>query len=148
MIAILLAAASASPPLAQSALQPLAMFVGHCWSGAAPGNGVDTHFFEAVYGGQHVRDRHEVKVGGKAVYWGETLYSVEGKQVTFTYWTSLGGLGRGAVTATNDALHFAGDIHATPGAASEHFEANWRKLDGSYEVTDDGRTKSLFRRTD
>ena len=150
MFELLLAAAAAAPTvLAQSALQPWAAFVGHCWSGPAPGpKGVDTHCFEAVYGGQHVRDRNEVKIDGKTVYRGEALYSVEGRAVTFTYWNSLGGIGRGTATATGTALNFVGDIRATPSSASEHFQANWQKLDGGYEVTDEGRTKSLFRRAD
>jgi hypothetical protein len=150
MLELLLAAAAASAPaLSQSALQPWSSFVGHCWSGAAPGDGAtDTHCFEAVYGGQHVRDRHEVKVAGKTVYAGETLYSVEGKDVTFTYWNSIGGVGRGKAVASGAELDFAGDIRATPASASEHFMARWRKVDGGYEVTDAGRTKSLFRRAD
>ena len=79
MIALLILASTvAQPALAQPVLNPLAPFVGHCWSGDAPGGaGTDTHCFEAAYGGQHVRDRHAVKVGGKAVYAGETIYSVE-----------------------------------------------------------------------
>lgn len=152
MLVILIAtAAAASVPegLTQSALGPLATFVGHCWSGAAPGpKGVDTHCFEAVYGGQHVRDRHEVKVDGKTVYAGETLYSVEGQEVTFTYWNSIGGVGRGKAMANGAELQFSGDIRATPRSASQHFTASWKKVDGGYEVSDEGRTKSLFRRID
>ena len=150
MLELLLSAAAASAPiLSQSALEPWATFVGHCWSGAAPGDrGIDTHCFESVYGGQHVRDRHEVKVDGKTVYAGETLYSVEGKDVTFTYWNSIGGVGRGKAAANGAELQFSGDIRATPGSPSEHFTASWRKVDGGYEVTDEGRKKSLFRRAD
>ena len=68
MLSLLIAAAAASTgstALKQSALNPWSTFVGHCWEGPAPGGGTDTHCFEAVYGGQHVRDRHEVKVKGK-----------------------------------------------------------------------------------
>ena len=150
MITILLAAAAASAPtgLKQSALEPWASFVGHCWSGAAPGKGVDTHCFEAVYGGQHVRDRHEVKVGDKTVYAGETLYSVEGGAVTLTYWNSLGGIGRGRATANGAELTFSGEMRGTPNGASEAFAATWHMVDGAYEVSDAGRTKSLFKRVD
>jgi hypothetical protein len=123
--------------------------VGHCWSGPAPGGkAIDTHCFESAYGGQHVRDRHEVKVDGKTVYAGESVYSVEGKDVTFTYWNSIGGVGRGKAIANGSELQFSGDIHATPDAPNEHFTATWLKVDGGYEVTDAGRTKSLFRRAD
>jgi hypothetical protein len=151
MLELLLAVAATatSVQIPQDALQPWATFVGHCWSGAAPvPKGVDTHCFEAVYGGQHVRDRHEVKVDGKSVYAGETLYSVEGKEVTFTYWNSIGGVGRGKAEANGPELRFSGDIRATPQSPSAHFTANWHKVDGGYEVTDEGRAKSLFRRAD
>ena len=151
MLSTLLAAAAAStatPAMKQSALDPWASFVGHCWSGPAPGKGVDTHCFEAVYDGQHVRDRHEVKVDGKTVYAGETLYSVEDKQVTLTYWNSIGGIGRGQATVSGADMQFSGDIRATPGSSSQHFTATWKKLDGAYEVTDEGRNKSIFKRVE
>lgn len=151
MVPVMLAAAAAmavSTPFKQSALQPWAIFVGHCWSGPAPGKGVDTHCFEAVYDGQHVRDRHEVKVDGKTVYAGETLYSVEGSEITLTYWNSIGGIGRGKATVDGSDMQFSGDIRATPASPSQHFTATWKKLEGAYEVTDDGRTKSLFKRVD
>jgi hypothetical protein len=152
MLALLLAtaAAASSPPIQTRAeLQPWAMFVGHCWSGAAPvPNGVDTHCFETVYGGQHVRDRHVVKINGKAVYFGEAVYSADGKQISFTYWNSFGGVGRGTATANDAELHFTGDMRASPNSVPEPMEATWRKIDGGYEVTDAGRTKRLFRRID
>jgi len=147
---ILAAAAGAAPPaMAQPALQSWQAFVGHCWSGPAPGGkAVDVHCFEAVYGGQHVRDRHEVKVGDKTVYAGETLYSVEGGAVTLTYWNSLGGIGRGRATANGAELTFSGEMRGTPNGASEAFAATWHMVDGAYEVSDAGRTKSLFKRVD
>ena len=95
-----------------------------------------------------MRDRHEVRVDGKTVYAGETLYSVEGKAVSFTYWNSLGGVGRGKAMADGAEVHFAGDMRATPDAASAPFTATWRKVDGGYEVTDAGRAKRLFTRAD
>ena len=149
LLLALAAAASAPPPMAQAALQPWSDFVGQCWSGPAPGSkAVDTHCFESVYGGQHVRDRHEVKVGDKTVYAGETLYSVDGDAVTFVYWNSMGGVGRGKVSASGPELSFIGAMKATPAGKSESFTATWRKLDGAYEVADDGRSKRLFKRVD
>jgi hypothetical protein len=146
MIAVLIVAAAATAShsgLAQRALEPWATFIGHCWSGAAPiSGGIDTHCFEAVYGGQHVRDRHEVKIDGKAVYRGETLYSVEGGQVSFTYWNSLGDVGRGRAKAEGAELRFTGSIRGEP------LDATWHKVDGGYEVTDAGRTRRLFTRAD
>ena len=149
MFALVVAAAAASSTqasLPQGALAPWASFVGHCWSGAAPGNGVDTHCFESVYGGQHVRDRHEVKVDGKTIYSGETLYSVEGHDVTFTCWNSLGGVGRGKAVAKGAELDFSGDMRATPSSPSEHFQASWLKKGAGYEVSDEGRSRTPFRR--
>ena len=150
MIALLLAAAASSQPaLAQAALQPWQSFVGQCWSGPAPGGkAVDVHCFESVYGGQHVRDRHEVKVGDKVVYAGETLYSVEGDAVTFTYWNSLGGVGRGKASANGAELSFSGEMRGEPSGASRGFTATWHKVEGGYEVSDAGRSKSLFKRVD
>ena len=145
---IVAAAATSAPTLAQSALAPWASFVGHCWSGVAPGRGIDTHCFESVYGGQHVRDRHEVKVDGRAVYSGETLYSVEGQDVTFTYWNSPGGVGRGKAIANGAELDFSGEIRPTPSSPSERFNASWLKTGAGYEVSDEGRTKSLFKRVE
>ena len=143
------AAVSSAPTLPQSALEPWSSFVGHCWSGAAPvPKGVDTHCFEAVYGGQHVRDRHEVRIDGKVVYAGETLYSVEGSDVSFTYWNSMGGVGHGNAKAYGAELRFSGNMRGTPGSTSEPFEATWHKVDGGYQVTDAGRSGNLFRRVD
>jgi hypothetical protein len=126
----------------------LSFLVGHCWTGAAPGGaGVDQHCFEPVYGGQHVRDRHVVTVDGKPVYEGETVYSAEGGRLTFTYWNSIGGLGRGSVVVAGDMLRFSGTIHARPSASDAPFAVTWRKLAGSYEVSDgDGAPPRSFRR--
>jgi hypothetical protein len=112
MIGLLAIAALA---LAQPGLRMFEPLVGHCWQGEAPGGaGTDTHCFEAVYGGEHVRDRHTVLVGGNAVYSGETLYSVEGDRVSFTYWNSLGGVGRGNARRKSDAIDFTGSMRQDP----------------------------------
>src|SRR5439155_17344253 len=96
MALMMIAAAAAQPALAAPPLQPLALLVGHCWTGPAPGNaGIDKHCFDSIYGGQHVRDRHSVIANGEEVYAGESIYSAKGVQVIFTYWNSLGGLGTG-----------------------------------------------------
>ncbi|MEO7634092.1 MAG: hypothetical protein ABIS38_00415 [Sphingomicrobium sp.] len=149
-LGLALAAAAPPPALAQPSLAPLASFVGHCWAGEAPGNGgLDTHCFEPVFGGQHVRDRHVVRAGGADVYWGESLYSAEGGKLGFTYWNSLGGLGRGTAVADGDVLRFTGSVHATPQAHEERYSTVWRKVDGGYEVRDgDAGAVRLFRRTD
>ena len=132
---LFLAAASTGPTLAQPALQPLAPFVGHCWRGDAPGGaGTDTHCFEAVYGGEHIRDRHKVEVSGKTVYAGETLYSVENGKIAFTYWNSLGGVGRGTAEPTAAAINFAGEMREDPSSAKTPMHATWRLSASGYDV--------------
>jgi len=124
MIALLIAAS-----LAQAPLQPWSAFIGHCWSGPAPGRGVDTHCFESVYGGQHVRDRHEVKVDGRPVYAGETVYSLDGNSAVFTYFNSLGGIGRGTVEPGGSTLHFKGSMRASPDKSPQQIDSEWRVVD-------------------
>jgi hypothetical protein len=89
LLGLILAAQSAASPVADlSAFKP---FVGACWRAEFSATINDTHCFEAMYGGAHVRDRHEVKSDGKIVYAGETIYSADGPNLVFTYVNSLGG---------------------------------------------------------
>jgi hypothetical protein len=141
---VLAAAASA---IAQPALQPFAPLVGHCWAGPAPGNGTDRHCFEPVYGGQHVRDRHVVTIDGKPVYEGETLYSVHGRQVVFTYWNSLGGFGTGTADLAGEPWRFKGTIHATPNGKDQPMAASWNLTADGYEVGA-GADAQRFKRAD
>ena len=90
LFALLLAAQS---PADLSAFAP---FAGSCWIADFTSTMSDTHCFEAMYGGVHVRDRHEVKEKGKIIYAGETVYSLDGHSAVFTYFNSLGGIGRGS----------------------------------------------------
>ena len=144
ILALTIASALAQPPL-----QPWAALVGHCWVGDAPGNtGTDKHCFETVYGGQHIRDRHQVSVGGKVVYSGEAIYSAKGPQVIFTYWNSLGGLGTGSAVAAGDQLRFSGTIHATADGAEQPMTAVWKMIPNGYEVTAEGGGPRLFKRAD
>ena len=139
MLSLILAAgaATAPPPLSFSeGLQPLAFLVGHCWAGEfADSKAVDTHCFEAVYGGKHIRDRHEV-VGGKDVYRGETVYSWNAKlgQVEYTYWNSLGGVSRGTMTPTDDLLDFGNETYVGSDGKTMTIATAWRPGTGSYEV--------------
>lgn len=146
MIALL---ALAAATFAQPPLQPWSALVGHCWSGPAPGNsGTDRHCFESLYGGQHVRDRHSVTVGGREVYAGESVYSATGNKVVFTYWNSLGGLGTGQASLEGRTWTFSGTIHATATAAEEPMSARWTMLPGGYEVREGSEPARLFRRAD
>jgi len=151
MLALMAILAAAASTLAgQPALQPWSYLVGHCWVGDAPGGaGQDKHCFESVYGGQHVRDRHVVTVGGRDVYAGESIYSAKGQAVIFTYWNSLGGLGTGQAVFANPEWRFSGTIHATANGRDQPMSATWRKVDGGYEVLDEpGAKPRLFKRAD
>lgn len=128
MLAIALALAGAELPM----FEP---FVGACWRAQFSATVNDTHCFEAMYGGAHVRDRHEVKEGGKVIYAGETIYSVEGPDVVFTYVNSTGGIGRGKVSRAGEILKFAGAMRGSPDKAPEPIDSEWHVIDDDhYEV--------------
>jgi len=149
MFSLFILASVTTPSLAQPPLQPLAALVGHCWVGPAPGNqGTDKHCFESAYGGQHVRDRHVVTVGGRDVYAGEALYSAKGTGVIFSYWNSLGGLGTGIATLAGDDWRFSGTIHATATSAEQPMSAAWKIVPGGYEVTEGTQPPRQFKRAD
>ena len=60
LIALIAAGLAAAQPALRPELEPMRFLVGHCWRGAmAKGAKHDTHCFEPVFDGQHVRDRHE-----------------------------------------------------------------------------------------
>ena len=134
MIMELALALLAAPSVAAS----LAVFdplVGHCWVTRIDETTTDRHCFQAMYGGAHVRDEHAVTSGGKQVYAGTTLYSAEGDAVSLIYLNSLGGVGRGNMTAAGRDLRFRLDMRGSPHAPSQHFEPTWRLGDGNYVVT-------------
>ncbi len=128
MLAVALALAGADLPM----FEP---FVGACWRAQFSATVSDTHCFEAMYGGAHVRDSHEVKDGGKVVYAGETVFSVEGPDVVFTYVNSTGGIGRGKVSRAGDILKFAGSMRGSPDKPPQPIDSEWRLVDDDhYEV--------------
>ena len=107
-------------------LGPLLALAGQCFAGdVAPGSR-DIHCFASVYGGQHVRDVHRVISGGRTVYRGETMYSVDGDALSFTYLSSIGGIGRGTATLMPGNWSFAGTMRATPAAAPAPFAVRWQ----------------------
>ena len=141
MLLAFILASQASPAVANlSAFKP---FVGACWRTEFSATVSDTHCFEAMYGGAHVRDRHEVKSDGKTVYAGETIYSADGPDLVFTYVNSLGGVGVGKVGTTNAVLGFTGSMRASPDKAQEPIDSEWRLVDADhYEVRNLGGAKS------
>jgi uncharacterized protein YndB with AHSA1/START domain len=121
-------AKAASAPL-RPELEPLRFLLGHCWRGEFRNGSVDTHCFESVYGGQHVRDRHEVK-GPGAPYRGETLYSWDGaaKRVGYTYWNSSGGVSRGTMAAKGEDLDFGDETYTGADGRKMTISTLWRKV--------------------
>lgn len=121
--------ARAAPPPLRAELEPLRFLIGHCWRGEFKNGSVDTHCFEGVYGGQHVRDRHEV-TGSGAPYRGETLYSWDGaeKRVGYTYWNSSGGVSRGSMAPKGEALDFGDQTYTGADGRKMSISTLWRKV--------------------
>jgi hypothetical protein len=134
MLLALLIAAQATP--ASADLSPFKPFLGACWRAEFSPTVHDTHCFEALYDGAHVRDRHEVQEKGKTVYAGETTYSQDGSETVFVYINSLGGLGEGRVHRTGTRLSFTGLMRASPSErARQPIDSEWRIIDADhYEV--------------
>ena len=136
-------------------LAPLDFLVGHCWQGEFKARSeVDTHCFESVYGGKHVRDRHEV-TGGKGVYRGETIFSWNAKlgQVEYTYWNSLGGVSRGTMTPKGELLDFGNESYVGSDGKTMSIATSWRPASDSYEVISvkngvTGGPVTVYRRAD
>lgn len=139
MLSIMLAAAGAAsaPPLAKQ-LEPLSFLVGNCWRGEFKARGHnDTHCFEGLYDGAHVRDRHEVRdSGGKVIYAGETLYSWNGKtgQLEYTYVSSDGAVSHGSVRETASGLDFGDETYNGTDGKELKISTLWRKTDDGYDA--------------
>ena len=128
-------------------LAPLDRLVGHCWTAEVASGTTDRHCYALVYGGAHVRDTHEVRRGGTVVYAGETIYSAEGDAIGFTYWNSLGGVGRGTATVVGAMITFRLTMRATPAATPRPITTVWRMTADGYDATTGGVVRH-FRRDD
>ena len=125
-----LALAATAPPPAAPALRPSSS---RCvsWSaiaGAATGQGGpdDVHCFERVFGGQHVRDRHEVSRPGGPIYRGETLYSWDGGgEAGRLYLLELARAGSAAArwSGAGQARFRRRDLHRPGRAQDRHLDA-------------------------
>ena len=139
MLALLIAAstAAAQPLALRQELEPLGFLVGHCWRGTLSTGEQDRHCFEPVYGGQHVRDVHEVSGSGGTVYAGETFYSADGEGgLAFTYFNSIGGVSRGSMRPGAGELNFGEEHYRGPDGQQIALTVVWRPVEGgeAYEV--------------
>jgi uncharacterized protein YndB with AHSA1/START domain len=116
-------------------LEPLGFLAGHCWRGEIDASkSQDTHCFEPVYGGRHLRDRHEVE-GPNGVYRGETLYSWNGSQIEYAYWNSDGGVSRGNMSPKPHGLDFGNETYRGPEGKTIRISTLSRKVgENSYET--------------
>jgi hypothetical protein len=128
LLALLMAAQTAAADL--TAFKP---FVGACWRAQFSATVHDTHCFDTMYDGAHVRDRHEVQDGSKIIYAGETIYSAYGPDLVFTYFNSLGGVGLGKVSAANGRLDFNGMMRASPDKPQQPINSEWKIIDADHD---------------
>jgi hypothetical protein len=132
------AALSGSPIAAPiEPLQPMAFLAGHCWKGDfADGKQSDEHCFSWLYDGKALRDTHTVRAPGRPDYVGETTYYWDSaaKRVEFVYIENLGGISRGNMQSTPEALVFPATQYVADGQAMT-YRVRWTKLsDTSYEA--------------
>jgi len=116
------------------ALAPLSFLLGHCWRGTLANGGVDTHCFTLAADGIH--DRHQVLMGGKAVYGGETLYRSDAGTIRFVYTTADGSMA-GSVRQDAEGLDFGTSEFVTTGGQRIPITARWKRVgENAYEAVD------------
>ena len=119
------------------ALQPMAFLADHCWMGTFPGSQqTDEHCFAWLYSGKALRDTHTVRAPGKPDYVGETTYywNSASKSVEYIYIENLGGISRGVMQSTNDALVFPPTQYIADGE-SMTYRVRWTRVgDDAYEA--------------
>ena len=118
-------------------LKPMAFLAGHCWKGDfADGKQTDEHCFAWLYDGKALRDTHTVRAPGRPDYVGETTYywDSSSKRVEFVYIENLGGMSRGSMQSTPEALVFPPTQYVADGQ-SMTYRVRWTRLsDTSYEA--------------
>ncbi len=107
-----------SPAKASDAdpLAPVALLSGACWIALFPGGKLaDLQCFEPMEAGRFIRARHIV-LGSDPAYSGEAIYYVDGVsgRLAFIYFTSLGGVSRGAMVPQADGALTTEQIHIAP----------------------------------
>ena len=125
-------------------LRPMAFLAGHCWKGDfADGKQTDEHCFAWLYDGKALRDTHTVRAPGRPDYVGETTYYWDSwsKRVEYVYIENLGGVSRGSMESTPDALVFPATQYVADGQ-SMTYRVRWTKLsDTTYEAWSDMQDK-------
>jgi hypothetical protein len=139
--AIAIGTAAAAPI---DALQPMAFLAGHCWKGEFPdGKRTDEHCFAWLYDGKALRDTHTVRAPGQPDYVGETTYYWDSaaKRLEYLYVENAGGISRGSVQETGDALVFPPTQYVADGRTMT-YRARWTKLgETSYEAWSEAQAK-------
>ncbi|HEX7047666.1 MAG TPA: hypothetical protein VF275_08875, partial [Gammaproteobacteria bacterium] len=124
-----------------SPLRAFDFLAGNCWQGTYANGSVDTHCYEWVYDGEHLRDVHVVRGKGPA-YCGETLYSIDGaaEGVVFYYVNSLGGVSEGRMVVEDGVLLSPGETYVDKEGKVREFRSSLRPLDASrYEARTEER---------
>jgi hypothetical protein len=138
------AALSAAPI---EGLAPMAFLAGHCWKGTFPGTDkTDEHCFTWLYDGKALRDVHTVRAPGVADYTGETTYYWDSaaRRVEFLYIENLGGVSRGTMESTADALVFPPTQYVGGGSAMT-YRTRWTRIgDEAYEAWSEIQDKSTW----
>ena len=118
-------------------LQPMAFLAGHCWKGDFPGGKqTDEHCFSWLYDGKALRDTHTVRTPRRPDYVGETTYYWDSaaRRVEYIYIENLGGISRGNMQSTPEALVFPATQYVAEGQAMT-YRVRWTRLsDTSYEA--------------
>ena len=140
MSAMFVATAMASGPVLSAPiepLQPMAFLAGHCWKGAfADGKQTDEHCFAWLYDGKALRDTHTVRTPGRPDYVGETTYYWDSaaRRIEYIYIENLGGVSRGSMQSTPEALVFPATQYVADGQTMT-YRVRWTRLsDTSYEA--------------
>ena len=139
-LATMLAATTVAAPAVAAPiepLQPMAFLAGHCWKGDfADGKQSDEHCFAWLYDGKALRDTHTVRTPGRADYIGETTYYWDSvaRRVEYVYIENLGGVSRGSMQSTPDALVFPATQYVADGQAMT-YRVRWTRLsETAYEA--------------
>ncbi|HTD29679.1 MAG TPA: hypothetical protein VK660_09845 [Xanthomonadaceae bacterium] len=119
------------------ALKPMAFLAGHCWKGDFPGGKqTDEHCFQWLYDGKALRDTHTVRAPGKPDYVGETTYywDSSARRVEFLYFENQGGISRGTMESTPQALVFPAAQYIADGDTMT-YRVRWTLVDdATYEA--------------